>query len=101
MADLIDRQTAVSICDNAIDLWNGQLGVGALVAVRDAIKALPSAQQWIPCSKELPPCWKHVLTWWKGIIAIDCREPGYEREWLSHVEAWMSLPEPYKEGDTK
>lgn len=42
MADLIDRQAAVSICDNAIDLWNGQLGVGVLVAVRDAIKALPS-----------------------------------------------------------
>lgn len=47
MDDYISRQAAVSICDNAIDLWNGQLGVGALVAVRDAIKALPAARaQW-------------------------------------------------------
>lgn len=44
MDDLISRQAAISICDNAIDLWNGQLGTGALVAVRDAIMALPSAQ---------------------------------------------------------
>lgn len=54
MTDLIDRQAAVSICDNAIDLWNGQLGVGALVAVRDAIKALPSAERhgkWLPYLK--------------------------------------------------
>lgn len=43
VGDTISRQSAVSICDNAIDLWNGQLGAGALVAVRDAIKALPSA----------------------------------------------------------
>ena len=41
--EYISREAAVSICDNAIDLWNGQLGAGALVAVRDAIKALPSA----------------------------------------------------------
>ena len=44
MSDTISRQAAISICDNAIDLWNGQLGTGALVAVRDAIMALPSAQ---------------------------------------------------------
>lgn len=42
--EYISREAAVSICDNAIDLWNGQLGAGALVAVRDAIKALPSAR---------------------------------------------------------
>lgn len=62
------------------------------------IERLPSAQQWIPCSKELPPYGKHVLTWWKGVIAIDCRVPGYEDEWLLNVEAWMPLPEPYKAG---
>ena len=43
-SDCISRQAAISICDNAIDLWNGQLGAGALVAVRDAIMALPSEQ---------------------------------------------------------
>ena len=49
MNDTISRQAAISICDNAIDLWNGQLGTGALVAVRDAIMALPSAQPERTC----------------------------------------------------
>ena len=63
------------------------------------ISNLPSAQRWIPCSEELPPYGKHVLTWWKGVIAIDCRVPGYEEEWLLNVEAWMPLPEPYEVRD--
>ena len=54
MNDLISRQAAIDICANAIDLWRGQLGEGALIAVRDRLKALPSAQperkkgRWIP-----------------------------------------------------
>lgn len=64
----------------------------------DVLTNLPSAQQWIPCSKELPPYGKHVLTWWKGVIAIDCRVPGFEEYWLLNVEAWQPLPEPYKDG---
>ena len=44
MNDLISRQAAIDICANAIDLWRGQLGEGALIAVRDRLKALPSAQ---------------------------------------------------------
>ena len=44
MDDVISRQAAIDICANAIDLWRGQLGEGALIAVRDKIKELPSAQ---------------------------------------------------------
>ena len=44
MNDLISRQAAIDICANAIDLWRGQLGEGALIAVRDKIKQLPSAE---------------------------------------------------------
>ena len=44
MSDLIDRQAAIDICANAIDLWRGQLGEGALIAVRDKIKELLSAE---------------------------------------------------------
>lgn len=44
MKDLISRQAAIDICTNAIDLWHGQLGEGALVAVQEGIKALPSTQ---------------------------------------------------------
>ena len=42
--DVISRQAAIDICANAIDLWHGQLGEGALVAVQDKISGLPSAQ---------------------------------------------------------
>lgn len=43
--DAISRHAAIDICANAIDLWHGQLGEGALIAVRDKIKELPPAQQ--------------------------------------------------------
>ena len=42
--DLISRQAAIDICNSAIDLWHGQLGEGALVAVKKGIEELPSAQ---------------------------------------------------------
>ena len=42
--DCISRQAAIDICNSAIDLWHGQLGEGALVAVQDKISGLPSAQ---------------------------------------------------------
>ena len=42
--DCISRQAAIDICTNAIDLWHGQLGEGALVAVQGRIKALPPVQ---------------------------------------------------------
>ena len=44
MEDLISRQAVIDICANAIDLWSGQIGEGALVAVRDMIAKLPSTQ---------------------------------------------------------
>jgi hypothetical protein len=78
MADLIDRQAAVSICDNAIDLWNGQLGVGALVAVRDAIKVLPSAERhgkWLHKNSTFKNHWlcsECGYTWY-----FDTKEASY------------------------
>lgn len=44
MSDLIDRQRALSICDSAIDLWTGQIGEGALIAVKNSIAKLPSVE---------------------------------------------------------
>ena len=50
--DLISRQQALDICNAAIDLWHGQIGEGALVAVRDKIAELTPAEpqegHWIP-----------------------------------------------------
>ena len=52
--DTISRQAAVDICANAIDLWHGQIGEGALVAVRDKIAELTPAEpkegRWIEIS---------------------------------------------------
>lgn len=42
--DLIDKNMAIDICNSAIDLWHGQLGEGALVAVKEGIEGLPSAE---------------------------------------------------------
>lgn len=42
--DVIYRKQALDICNGAIDLWHGQLGEGALAAVRDRISELPPAQ---------------------------------------------------------
>ena len=44
MSDLIDRQKVIDICNRAIDLLNGELGTGAMTAVRDWVVNLPSAQ---------------------------------------------------------
>ena len=43
-SDCISRQAVIDICNNVIDLWEGQLGEGALVAIKNAINNLPSVQ---------------------------------------------------------
>ena len=47
--DLIERQKAIDVCNRVIDVFAGHFGAGVLVAVRDEISDLPSAQ---PDSKE-------------------------------------------------
>ena len=42
--DCISRQAAIDVCNKAIDLWQGQLGEGIVIAVRKKIEELPSAQ---------------------------------------------------------
>lgn len=43
-SDLISRQAAIDVCDNAIDLWHGQLGEGIVIAVKKKIEELLPAQ---------------------------------------------------------
>ena len=52
MSDLISRQAAIDVCDNAIDLWHGQLGEGIVIAVKKKIEELPSAHPEIEERKE-------------------------------------------------
>ena len=42
--DCISRQDAIDVCDNAIDLWHGQLGEGIVIAVKKKIEELLLAQ---------------------------------------------------------
>jgi hypothetical protein len=42
--DCISRQAAIDICANVIDLFREQFGAGVLVAIKESIEELPSAQ---------------------------------------------------------
>lgn len=59
---LIDKNMAIDICNSAIDLWHGQLGEGALVAVKEGLEGLPSVEserkngRWIDDGTELGCC---------------------------------------------
>lgn len=111
MSDLIDRYDAITVCNSVIDLWKGQLGVGALVAVRDKIAELPSAEpepHWIPCTPEtMPKEHSDVLccdAYGEQIIGMpyadDDSNTGYSAEseamYMVDCIAWQPLPEPYQ-----
>lgn len=94
MSDMIDRQAAIDVF---YKLWGT-----SLTRTIDAIKALPSAQQWIPSNERLPETGQFVLAY---IITPD---GGYmlvtafygECYWYDGtIPAWMPLPEPYQKGD--
>lgn len=38
----VSKAAVLDICNSAIDLWSGQLGEGALIAVRNAVMDLPT-----------------------------------------------------------
>lgn len=75
--DMISKQAAIDICTSAIDLWNGQLGEGALVAVRDKIAELPSAEdesfEWCADCKEYDQE-KHCCHRWTKVIRNTVEE---------------------------
>ena len=88
MSNLIDRQAAFDICNNAIDLWEGQIGEGALIAVKDKIAKLPSAEperkkgQWIWCiSSDHLKCSECGT---RAPMYMDYANGDYQ-EWLSDI----------------
>ena len=101
MNDLIYRQEVIDAIGDVHPLdYNA-------IAIRDRIKALPSANQWIPCSERLPQHNIRVLVIDKNneidiaelVDYSDINEPD---EWWSYEYkvhdpiAWMPLPEPWK-----
>lgn len=107
MADYIDRQAAIELCDwYQHEFCECDYAFGELA---NELHKLPSAQpepRWIPCSEKMPKVDEEVLatTVW-GDVTIACRI-GVD-EWFIHeggtnattedLIAWMPLPNPYKE----
>lgn len=94
--DLISRQAAIQEAYGV--LVDGE--VYDVVQV-ETLYGLPSAQQWIPCSERLPEVNTRCLCTYENKEGT-CIDFGLymKRGWfVSGVLAWMSIPEPYKEGE--
>ena len=84
--DCISRQDALDICDHAIDLFKGQFGAGVLVAIKESIEELPSAEpqiirckdckHWIPYDWMFSEVWqsKNIADYPEDEIGCDCSE---------------------------
>ena len=131
VGDTISRQAAVELVMKYCTDDDGTVQCdGDIRELLDELENLPSAQpeqRWIPCSERLPeiPCLvsdanhntPYVLT---SVITLEDKEHGkwaIDGRWLertmvgekkadmlvyhNRIVAWMPLPEPYKEGETK
>lgn len=105
---------------DAIDAFKKELTVGeskgnyvticsavGYEGARQILESLPSAQRWIPCDTDLPGYGEDVLISISGYCAVghivstndEERYNWYYSGWYhnpSDVDAWMSLPEPWK-----
>lgn len=104
MDDLIRRQDAIERIDAVfpVDPMRSEyaqgIASGAALA-KTYVVQLPSAQQWIPCNERLPKEHTLVLVSDGEKIGIAYRREflWYHESYLGDIEAWMPLPEPYRE----
>ena len=68
-------------------------------AIRTAIEALESKQQWIPCSERLPENnGQYLISTNKGAVYVVRRSFGrWGSSFRNCVTAWQPLPDPYEE----
>ena len=112
MNDLISRRAAIdalcAVCGKACDkskfVYNAPQDEQVILCPEHyCLCTLPSAQpvQWIPCSERLPEEGQGCLVCDKGSILIDTfigHGNPYNWKWyIRDYEAWMPLPEPYRE----
>lgn len=76
--DLIDRKRAIDICNNAIDIWNGMMGCGALIAVRDRISKLPSAEPEPLSDAYMKAVWTWLIDYQIKSAELQGRYTPYE-----------------------
>lgn len=100
MADLIDRQELISWLSNE-PLIPYVLGLISAIESRPSVDAEP---RWIPIEQDCPKMGKDVLISHNGVVSIDwlTQSEGVRYFFVSGVavqdiDAWMPLPEPYKE----
>lgn len=93
--DLINRQAAI----NAIENTECELLAEEWDELTNAIKQVPSAQQWIPVTERLPEKHQYVLVTYNGLdgrrlVVVTNWNPN---TWIeSNSVAWMPVPEPYE-----
>ena len=104
MSDLIDREAAI---EKYGDLYVEKKGRRGFISdMRHFLEMLPSAEpQWIPCSERLPKDDQTVLITHRGGVSVGWyngiyweRGASTNHRGIKTVTAWMTLPEPYKEG---
>ena len=112
MSDLISRQDAINEANAwLLDCFKVQKQDRSCGLIR-RLEDLPSAQQWIPCSERLPEKNGFYLVSvgspYKAVRVYEYKPcEGWENEnlWKADgtycfnwfVEAWMPLPQPWKE----
>ena len=126
--ELISRQAAIEIIQSMYPgmprlhwmLKDWKKRYEPYIRIENAIRELPSAQQWIICSKRLPFLFP-IAEYGESKSVLACLEDGtmnvlyfdggnwcyptgepyiginHENGWHNRVVAWMPLPEPYKE----
>lgn len=103
MNDLIRRKDVYAIIDKKTVRGKLQVAreVQALPPVDYDISPYADKQKWIPCSKRLPEIGQRCLVCDNGQIGMDTfLGRGNQYNWgfyITDYEAWMPLPEPYRE----
>lgn len=99
---LIDADALKSVFNYLCEQKN--VGTITLEAVEAIIDTAPTVNQWIPCSERLPELKKWVLVSSGDCVVSDCLVvSGDNKIWYEcgtidiENDAWMPLPEPYKE----
>ena len=111
MSDLIKREDAINV------IWEYDVNPSADGMIFEAqshidrdIRLIPSAdrpQEWIPCSERLPKIGEKVLASTKKTVFTqvfkgyysDPKRWAWENNRVKEIEAWQSLPKPWKGAD--
>lgn len=99
-----ELQTQLKIIREAEYQIYGNVSWGFTAKCEHAIEDAPTVNQWIPCSERLPELLKWVLVSSGDCVVSDCLVvSGGNKIWYEcgtidiENDAWMPLPEPYKE----